>query len=116
MTPRVSILLPVWNAGKTLASCLRSLERQRESGWECVLADDGSIDDSLALARDFAARDPRFRVTARTHEGLVATLNAGAESCRAPLVARKCQPELHAPVRHPSARSRPAGAPGTSSA
>ncbi len=88
MTPRASILLPVWNAGKTLASCLRSLERQREPGWECVLIDDGSSDDSLAVAREFAARDPRIRVTARSHEGLVATLNAGADLCRAPLVAR----------------------------
>ena len=88
MTPRVSILLPVWNAGKTLASCLRSLERQAETGWECVLVDDGSSDDSLALARTFAARDPRIRVVARPHEGLVAALNAGAEQCRSPLVAR----------------------------
>ncbi len=61
MTPRVSILLPVWNAGETLASCLHSLERQREAGWECVLVDDGSSDDSLALAHAFAARDPRIR-------------------------------------------------------
>ena len=88
MTPRVSILLPVWNAGKTLAICLRNLERQRESGWECVLVDDGSSDDSLAVARDFAARDPRFRVTLRPHEGLVATLNAGAEACRAHYLSR----------------------------
>lgn len=88
MTPRVSILLPVWNAGKTLASCLRSLERQRETDWECVLVDDGSSDDSLALARAFADRDARMRVMARPHAGLVATLNAGAEACRAPLVAR----------------------------
>ena len=88
MTPRVSILLPVWNAGETLASCLRSLERQREPDWECVLIDDGSSDDSLALAHAFAARDPRIRVTARPHEGLIATLNAGTALCRAPLVAR----------------------------
>ena len=88
MTPRISILLPVWNAGKTLATALRSLERQRESDWECVLVDDGSSDDSLALAQAFEARDPRFRVVARAHAGLVAALNAGVALCRAPLVAR----------------------------
>lgn len=88
MMPRVSILLPVWNAGKTLATALRSLERQRETDWECVLVDDGSSDDSLALAEGIAARDPRIRLVPRRHEGLVATLNAGAGLCRAPLVAR----------------------------
>lgn len=88
MPPRVSILLPVWNAGETLAVCLRSLARQREADWECVLVDDGSSDDSLAIARAAAARDPRIRVLARSHEGLVPALNAGARACRAPLVAR----------------------------
>lgn len=88
MPPRVSILLPVWNAGETLAVCLRSLARQRESDWECVLVDDGSSDDSLSIARAAAERDPRLRILARPHEGLVPALNAGALECRAPIVAR----------------------------
>lgn len=88
MTPRISILLPVWNAGRTLGTALRSLERQRESDWECVLVDDGSSDDSLDVARAFAARDPRVHVVPRAHEGLVAALNTGLNLCRAPLVAR----------------------------
>lgn len=88
MPPRVSILLPVYDAGETLATALASILRQREAGWECVVVDDGSTDDSLAIARTFAARDPRFRVLARPHEGLVAALNAGAALCQAPLVAR----------------------------
>ncbi len=88
MTPRVSVLLPVWNAGETLTTALRSLERQRETRWECVLVDDGSSDASLAIATAFATRDARFRVVPRPHEGLVAALNAGTALCRAPLVAR----------------------------
>lgn len=88
MTPRVSVLLPVWNAGKTLTTALRSLERQRENDWECVLVEDGSQDESPEIASRAAGRDPRFRVVSRPHEGLVAALNAGAALCRAPLVAR----------------------------
>ncbi len=88
MIPRVSILLPVWNAGETLTTALRSLERQRETRWECLIVDDGSTDASTRIAAAFAARDPRFRVVPRAHEGLVAALNAGAALCRAPLVAR----------------------------
>lgn len=88
MIPRVSVLLPVWNAGVDLAVCLRSLLRQTEAHWECVLVDDGSSDDSLAIARGFAARDPRFVVLTREHAGLIAALETGLSHCRAPLVAR----------------------------
>ena len=88
MTPAVSILLPVFNARATLAACLRSIERQLEERWECVIVDDGSSDGTLALARAFAARDARFRVVATAHSGLVTALNTGLDRCRAPLVAR----------------------------
>ncbi len=88
MTPRVSILLPVWNAEATLATALRSLDRQTERDWECLVVDDGSSDRSRAIAESFARRDARFRVVARAHTGLIPTLNAGAALCRAPLLAR----------------------------
>ncbi len=87
-TPRVSILLPAFNAAATLPACLRSIQRQSERRWECVLVDDGSHDETLACARDHAAGDARFIVVARPHHGLVATLNAGIEHCRAPYIAR----------------------------
>ena len=86
--PRISILLPVFNAGDALPACLRSIERQTFDDWECVVVDDGSADASLACARRVAAADPRFRVLARPHEGLVAALEAGLEHCRGDLVAR----------------------------
>ena len=86
--PRISVLLPVWNAEATLPACLASLRRQTETRWECALVDDGSTDASLAIARDCAARDARFEVLARPHRGLVAALNAGLESCRGRFVAR----------------------------
>lgn len=86
--PRVSVLLPVWNAAPFLMPCLESIARQTERDFECVLIDDGSSDGSLEQARRFAADDPRFRVFAEPHEGLVPSLLKGAEQCRAPLVAR----------------------------
>jgi glycosyltransferase involved in cell wall biosynthesis len=86
--PRVSILLPVFDAESTLDTCLRSVARQSEGRFECVIIDDGSRDASLECARRFAARDPRFRSVATPHRGLVGALQRGIEECRAPLVAR----------------------------
>lgn len=86
--PRISILLPAWNAAQTLPACLHSIQCQSEARWHCVIVDDGSQDDTLARARDFAARDPRFEIVSTPHRGIVAALNTGLQRCRAPLIAR----------------------------
>jgi glycosyltransferase involved in cell wall biosynthesis len=86
--PLVSVLLPVFDAVATLDACLRSIARQTEVRFECVVVDDGSRDGSLGRARGFAARDPRFRVVGARHAGLIAALQRGLAHCRAPLVAR----------------------------
>jgi len=88
VAPRISVLLPVWNAAVTLPACLASLRRQTATDWECALIDDGSTDASLAIARACAARDGRLRVLARPHQGLVAALNAGLSECRGRFIAR----------------------------
>lgn len=87
-TPRVSILLPAFNAASTLPACLRSILRQLETRWECVIVDDGSTDATRTVAEQFARADVRFRVIALPHQGLVETLNAGIAQCRARLIAR----------------------------
>jgi glycosyltransferase involved in cell wall biosynthesis len=88
VTPLVSILLPAFDAEATLGACLRSVERQTEPGWECVVVDDGSADGTRAVAERFARRDPRFAVVAAPHRGLVAALDAGLARCRGRFVAR----------------------------
>lgn len=86
--PKVSVLLPAFDAGRTILSALRSVRRQRFQDFECVVVDDGSTDATAEIAVAFASRDPRFRVLRRPHGGLVAALNAGLEECRGEIVAR----------------------------
>jgi glycosyltransferase involved in cell wall biosynthesis len=88
MTPRISILLPVRNAAATLTSCVRSIQRQTETSWECILVDDGSTDATGAIAAAAQAEDARFRVISTAPLGLVAALNEGIRYCTAPLIAR----------------------------
>ena len=53
-----------------------------------MLADDGSTDGTLAIARKFAARDGRIRIVSCGHRGIVPTLNAGLAQCSGRYVAR----------------------------
>ena len=86
--PLVSVLLPAFNAAGTLPACLRSIERQSETRWECVIVDDGSYDPTLECARSFVRRDQRFTVAVTPHRGIVAALNTGLQRCRGAFVAR----------------------------
>lgn len=82
------MLVPAFNAAATLAQALRSVQRQTLSNWECVLIDDGSRDDTRAIAEGFARVDARVRVIAVPRGGIVSALQAGIPACRAPLIAR----------------------------
>jgi len=87
-SPLVSVLLPARDAAATLPHCLRSVQRQSERRWECVVADDGSRDHTAEIVRRFAAEDGRFRLLALPRAGLVPALNAGLARCRGAFVAR----------------------------
>jgi glycosyltransferase involved in cell wall biosynthesis len=80
--------MPAYNAEKTLGSALRSVQRQSERDWECLVVDDGSTDATAEVARELARQDARVRLLAVEHGGIVAALNAGIGACRGELVAR----------------------------
>lgn len=88
MIPVASVLLPVHDAARTLDVCLRSIQRQTEPRFEVLVVDDGSRDETVDIARAFAAADTRFVVIERPHAGLVATLNAGIESATSDIIVR----------------------------
>jgi len=97
--PRVSLLLPAFDAEKTLGAALESVRRQTEPRFECVIVDDGSRDETRNVARDFVRKDERFSLLERDHEGVVATLNAGLVECRGRFVARMDADDIMHPCR-----------------
>jgi glycosyltransferase involved in cell wall biosynthesis len=110
--PTISVLLPAFDAGGTLHACLRSVARQTEPDFECVIVDDGSRDDTAALASGFADADPRFRIVALDHRGLVGALSAGLEHCRGRYVARMDADDLMHRERLAAQRRRLDAEPG----
>jgi len=85
--PRVTVVLPVWNAGEYLAAAVESIRVQTLADWELLAIDDGSTDSSRQLLDDFSRRDRRIVVTSRPNRGLAATLQEGIERARSGIVA-----------------------------
>lgn len=61
-TPYVSVVTPVYNTGDHLAECIESVLAQTYRNFEHVIVNNCSTDDSLAIARRYASRDPRIRI------------------------------------------------------
>jgi CDP-glycerol glycerophosphotransferase len=87
MPLRLSIVVPVYNVEDFLDECLRSLAGQRLADIEVVMVDDGSTDESAAIARRFVAEDARFRLVTQVNAGLGAARNAGTREARGEFLA-----------------------------
>ena len=53
--PAVSVIVPCFNYGHLLGETLESLGRQSLGDWECIVVDDGSTDNTEAVARAYAS-------------------------------------------------------------
>jgi glycosyltransferase involved in cell wall biosynthesis len=60
--PLVSIVTPMYNGAEYLAECIESVLAQTYQNWQYTIVDNRSTDDSAAIVRRYAARDPRIRV------------------------------------------------------
>jgi peptidoglycan/xylan/chitin deacetylase (PgdA/CDA1 family) len=80
----VSVVVPAFNAADTLAKSLQSVLDQTVPDWEVIVVDDGSEDDTRAIAHRFVERDGRFQVLAQPHRGVSAARNAGINAARMP--------------------------------
>lgn len=83
--PRVVVVIPAYNAARFLPDAVNSVLRQTYSDFEIVIVDDGSTDDTLAIARAIA--DPRIRVMTQENLGLAAARNRGLWASQAEYVA-----------------------------
>ena len=59
-TPKISIVMPVYNVEKYLRECLDSVRAQTFTDWECICVDDGSTDAPLAILDKYAAKEYHF--------------------------------------------------------
>jgi glycosyltransferase involved in cell wall biosynthesis len=98
-SPRVSVLVPVFNAERFLAETLASLTSQTFTDIEIIVVNDGSTDASGAIAEERAAADDRIRVFHQDNSGVCAALNKAASMARGNLIARLDADDLASPDR-----------------
>lgn len=86
--PRVSVLLPVYNAEAYVGDAVRSILAQTFTDFEFLIIDDGSTDASPRILSDLARSDARVRLGIRANRGNIATLNELIDMARGEYFAR----------------------------
>lgn len=85
--PLISVIVPAFNASCTLRGALDALQRQSVKEFEAIIIDDGSSDDTRAIAQAFVHDDARFRFVSQDNQGVSASRNVGLSIARGDWVA-----------------------------
>lgn len=79
---KVSIVIPLYNKAEYISHCLESLLQQDFDGFEVVVVDDGSTDDSGRICDEKAVHDARIRVIHTENGGVTAARRKGVEQAK----------------------------------
>ncbi len=96
--PTVTVLMPLYNAVPFLAQAIESILAQSYTDFELLIVDDGSTDDSAAIAAEYEQRDARVRLVRCPHQG-VPTVNVGLGLVQSELLARMDADDVSQPLR-----------------
>ncbi|MBD2358952.1 glycosyltransferase [Tolypothrix sp. FACHB-123] len=86
-TPKVSVVVPAYNVSAYLEAALSSVECQSFGEYEVLIVDDGSTDQTAAVALTFCRRDPRFQLLQKANGGLSSARNHGIRHARGKYIA-----------------------------
>jgi glycosyltransferase involved in cell wall biosynthesis len=84
--PKVTVLMPAYNAGKYIGEAIASVLEQSFTDFELLIINDGSTDDTEKIIRSF--HDPRIVLISQQNKGVSAALNLGLSHAHAPYIAR----------------------------
>ena len=73
----VSIITPLYNGERFVGQTIESVLAQTYPHWEMLIINDGSTDNSLAVAESYVAKDPRIKVFSQPNGGSAAARNNG---------------------------------------
>ena len=76
-SPKISIIVPVYNAEKYLHRCIDSILTQTFGDFELLLIDDGSTDKSGRICDDYVSKDHRIRIFHKQNGGVASARELG---------------------------------------
>lgn len=77
MNPKVSVIVPCYNQAQFLAETLDSVLAQTYENWECIIVNDGSTDNTEAIAMEYCKIDKRFYYVKQLNQGRCVARNLG---------------------------------------
>ena len=83
----ISIIVPFFNASKTIKTTLDSITKQTYRKFECILIDDSSTDNSNSIVSNYVSKDKRFKLFKQTKEGVVSARNLGIQKSKGRFIA-----------------------------
>lgn len=90
--PKVSIIVPVYNAEKYIHKCLDSIISQTLESWEAILVNDGSLDNSGDICDNYAKKDKRFKVIHQENGGVSVARQTGLNNATGEFIIH-CDPD-----------------------
>lgn len=97
-SPRVSVIMPVFNTAEYLGEAIQSILDQSYADFEFIIINDGSTDHSEKIINSF--NDPRIiALKNERNQGLVFTLNRGVNLARGEWIARMDGDDISLPIR-----------------
>ena len=79
MNQLISIIIPCYNQAQYLPEALQSVLNQTWQDWECIIVNDGSPDHTEEVAKEWLAKDSRFKYFAKENGGLSSARNSGLD-------------------------------------
>lgn len=78
-TGLVSVIIPCYNYARFLPDSVASVQEQTHTNWECIIINDGSTDDTAAVAERLAGKDARIKVIHQENRGPSSARNRGLD-------------------------------------
>lgn len=82
INPKVSVIIPIYNASEFLEECINSILQQSLKEIEVICVDDGSSDNSLEILKKYAQNDCRVKILSQSNQGAGAARNNGMSNAR----------------------------------
>ena len=95
----VSILVPFKNTESFIEACIESILKQTYTKWEAIFIDDGSVDRSAVIVKNYADKDTRIQLYNNKGDGIIGALQTAYNHCNGDYITRMDSDDLMTPNR-----------------